>query len=547
MLTSRRLLCAPSTLARPFLAAVVIATGSMSSHALSLGRLQVLSGMGEPLRAEVEVNPSSPEQLQNLRAQLAPVSSFQQAGMEYNRALEGLSASVEQRNGRTFIVLLGRQPVQDNFVDLILETQWSTGRLVRNYALLLNAATPKPLQSSAPHTGNAMPAAASPAVSSSRLSEPVAVEYNTQNIPVYRFGSAADASPAANRTASPAPPEKPMAMPAVQSAAPTASANTVTVARGQTASHLAVAHMSGSVSLDQMLIAMLRHNPHAFIEGNVNLIRAGAELQMPSVQQAMQVPVLEARQIVLAQTEDFAAYTRRLAESPLAVVNGSAREVSGKVSARVQTHPDLQASQDTLTLSKTQIGQTSAEVRIAAEREAREASEQMAELSQNIKELNSMVSAAASARTSPPAEGLASTSQDGPQPKPIWMWGAGLAALLMGLLLWRRNRQSPASPNFAPSYDDLPEPALPSGVESTGIPAAMSRIDLNLPTDAQSAAPQPPIDDTANETNIAKLELARLLLAKGDVEIARTLIESVVASGTDEQKASAHELLGQIR
>ena len=529
--------------ARPMLTALAIATGSMTAHALTLGRLQVLSSMGEPLRAEVEINPASAEEAQGLRAQIAPPRNFQQAGMEYNPALEGMSTSIDIRGGRSFIVLQGRKPVQDTFVDLILETQWSTGRLVRNYALLLNSASPKP-QQAAPQASVTLPATQTPQPKAAVNPDQPRVEYNAQNVPVYRFDPG-DTTKAASPTAATGAP----AMPAVQAASPTTQGQTVTVAAGQTASHLALAHMPASVSLDQMLVAMLRNNPHAFIEDNVNLVRAGAVLQMPSPEQAQQTSAQQARQIVIAQTRDFAAYARRLAESPLKIVNGPGREASGKVAAEVQAAPDAQASEDTLTLSKSQVGKNSAEVKLAAEREAREASDQTAELNKNIEDLNSLLAAASAAKesTATPVAAATTAVPEGLAGKPLWMWGAGLAALL-GLLLWKRSRSNTSSSTFAPSYDDVPAASSNDSADAPSIPPEMASIDLNLPANpipAPAAATTQP--QVRQDTDAAKLELAQLLLSKGDTDIARTLVQSVAANGIGEYKVRALQMLGQIR
>jgi len=530
--------------ARPMLTALAIATGSLSAHALTLGRLQVLSSMGEPLRAEVEVNPASAEETRGLRAEIATPRSFQQAGMEYNPALEGVSTSIDNRGERSFIVLQGRKPVQDTFVDLILETQWSTGRLVRNYALLLNSASSKP-QQAAPQTAVALPAATTTSPGTATSTGQPRVEYNAQNVPVYRFDpvDTAKAAPSAATAAAGTD------TPAVQTRLATPQGTTVTVAPGQTASHLALAHMPTSVSLDQMLVAMLRNNPHAFIEDNVNLVRAGAVLQMPSPEQAQQTSAQQARQIVIAQTRDFAAYARRLAESPLKIVNGPGREASGKVTAEVQAAPDAQASEDTLTLSKSQVGKNSAEVKLAAEREAREASDQTAELNKNIEDLNSLLAAASAAKESTAAPAAAATAAlpEGLTGKPLWMWGAGLAALL-GLLLWKRNRNNTSSSTFAPSYDDVPAASSNVSADAPSIPPEMASIDLNLPANpipAPAAASTQP--QVRQDTDAAKLELAQLLLSKGDTDIARTLVQSVAANGIGEYKARALQMLGQIR
>ena len=83
---------------------------------------------------------------------------------------------------------------------------------------------------------------------------------------------------------------------------------------GDTAGKIAAANKPANVSLDQMLVAMLHANPEAFIGGNVNRLKAGAVLEMPSAEQAGQESAGEARQTVIAQSRDFNEFRRRLAE-----------------------------------------------------------------------------------------------------------------------------------------------------------------------------------------------------------------------------------------
>lgn len=545
---------------RPLLAALAIASGSMGAQALTLGRFQVLSGVGEPLRAEVEIAAATAEESQSLKAQIASPRSFMQAGMEYSPALEGLSASIENRpGGRSFIVLQGRKPVQESFIDLILETQWSSGRLVRNYALLLNAVADKPRQPPALDTAaSALPPPSWP--SPQKLpplqpseEKPPRIEYNAQNVPVYRFEPVdAPSETAAAPRSQTAPASKPLVPPAVATA-PSAAASqdrAVTVEAGQTASQLALDHMPPSVSLDQMLVAMQRNNPEAFIEDNVNLVRAGAVLRMPTAEQARQTSAEEARQIVIGQHRDFAAYAQRIAQSPKTTVTSSDREASGKVSTETQAPAAAAATQDSLTLSKASVGKDSGEAQVAAQREAQEAAEQMAALKKNVEELNSLASASTSASEQgapTPADG-SDASKEALPGQSLWIWGAVLAALL-GFLLWRRNRASPTSDTFAPSYDDEPMTAAepPQAADAVAIPPQMADIDLNLPAEPE---PSPSIKDspasTHQDTDAAKLELARVLLSKGDTAIARSLAQSVATNGTGELKAQAQQLLSQF-
>jgi len=97
------------------LGVLVFSACVLPAMALDLGRLQILSAIGEPLRAEIEVAQASTDELRTLRAQLASPGAFAQAGMEFNPALNGVTASLQTRaNGAPFIVLNGRAPIQEN-------------------------------------------------------------------------------------------------------------------------------------------------------------------------------------------------------------------------------------------------------------------------------------------------------------------------------------------------------------------------------------------------------------------------------------------------
>jgi len=107
--------------------------------ALSLGRITVQSALGEPLRAEVDLLDINAEEAASLQPSVASPESFKAAGLDYNAALAGLQASLQRRSdGRAYIRLSGERVISDPFVDLILETRWSSGRIVRDYTLLFD-------------------------------------------------------------------------------------------------------------------------------------------------------------------------------------------------------------------------------------------------------------------------------------------------------------------------------------------------------------------------------------------------------------------------
>ena len=239
--------------------ALTLALAGGNAAALTLGRINVLSALGEPLRAEIDVDDLSAAQADSLRAGIASAAAFQAAGVPYNPALSDVRASLQKRaDGRYVVRLNGASALNDPFIDVLIAANWSSGRVVRDYTVLLD---PPALRQAAAPVVAAMP----------------------------RF----DAAPAP-RVAAPAPavalvrpppaPRRPRPVPMPMPAAEAALAGPgeqLTVRPGDTAGRIAGAHRPAGVSLDQMLGALLRANPDAFIDGDINRMKAGAVLAVP--------------------------------------------------------------------------------------------------------------------------------------------------------------------------------------------------------------------------------------------------------------------------
>ncbi|AYR25498.1 FimV/HubP family polar landmark protein [Herbaspirillum rubrisubalbicans] len=188
----------------------------LGAHAAGLGKLTVLSALGQPLRAEIEVTSVSAEEAGKLTARLAPAEAFRRANMDYNPVLSSLSFVIEQRQGRHFIRISSSQPVSDPFVDLLLELSAGNARQMREYTFLLDPAdskTPRNAQVAPLTPGNA-PAATTPAAAPAAApATPAAV------------APAAEPTPAAAPVAAPAAPVAAATpAPAATPAAPAASA-----------------------------------------------------------------------------------------------------------------------------------------------------------------------------------------------------------------------------------------------------------------------------------------------------------------------------------
>ncbi len=371
------------------LAAAAFATTaftSLNASALTLGALRVDSALGESLRAEIAIPQATPAELSNLIVQIAPPEAFRARGLDYSAAASSINVQLVQKpDGTALLQLRSNAPLNDPFVDLIVDTQWNTGSMQRSYTLLLDP--PSTPRSAAPAT------AAAPQITAPQVTAPA---------PVSVTGKTYSSSPRIRTTT---PPAQPVAAAAAPAPAPASAQNeAVRVRSGDTAGRIANANRPAGVSLDQMLVAMLRSNPNAFINGNVNRLRAGTVLQMPSREQALETSAQEARQIVAAQSRDFNAYRRSLAaKAPQAAVQAAARSASGQVQAQVSESRANAETADKLTLSKGAIQTAAEEEKLAAQKQAEAQESRLSELQRNLAELNEL------AQSSTPASSNAST------------------------------------------------------------------------------------------------------------------------------------------
>ena len=466
------------------MAAAALLCASLMHHgeaaALALGRVAVQSSLGEPLRAEVDVLEITPEEAGSLRVGLAPAEAFRSAGMDFNVALNGLQVTLQRRaDGRAYLSLIGNRPINEPFVDMVLEVNWASGKLVRDYTLLLDP--PKTAAAPAPVPVNAgvarAPAAASVA--------PAPMAAAPAAAPASASAPAMSTKPAPQAEKPTAPPKAaPAAGMPKPKAAEEAGSKQVRVKAGETAGRIAAANLPSNASLDQMLVAMLRANPKAFIGGNVNRIRAGAILDLPSESASAETPAGEARRVVAAQSRDFNEFRRRLAgAAPTAGVAAADRQVSGKVQTEVEDKKPAPATQDKLTLSKGAASQNAKEEKIAKERQTKESSTRVAELSRNIDELSKLNppapagSAAAPAKpaAAPATPAVAVGAPPAPAPAPAPAAAAATAPAA-----------APA-PVPAPVAAPTPAPAVP-----VAAPAAPEPVATPAPAPAPAPASKPP-------------------------------------------------------
>ena len=455
---------------------------SLEAHALGLGRISVQSALGEPLRAEIDIAEISADEASSLKASVASAEAFRAAGLEYSSSIAELQISVQKRvDGRSYLRLSSARAITEPFVDLILEANWSSGRIVRDYTMLFD---PPNLRQS----GNAAGAASVTAPVLSRPALPAAPPPPAAGIAGTPYYSTSP--PPVQAAVRPAPVAK--AQPAkVILAAPKAAVpggQQLAVKPGDTAGKIAAKVKPASISLDQMLAALLRSNPDAFIGGNINRLKSGSVLDIPGADEAGAISATDASTTIVAQSRDFNDFRRKLAESvPVTQTDGANRQAGGKVQAKVEDKAPVAATPDKLTLSKGAVqSKTVTEDRIVKDQQAKEASDRVAELAKNIGELNKLTGMS-------PTAGSAATAASAAK-------GAGVAVAKPGTVPTALPAASAAVPAVVAASAIRQAASVPAAAVTPATPATTAVAATVQPaanTTSTTAAVMPALVPTA--------------------------------------------------
>lgn len=440
---------------------------SLEASALALGRITVQSSLGQPIKAEVEIPQINLDEISSLKASVASPETFKAAGLSYSSIATDISVSLQKRaDGSRYLQLSSTRAINEPFVDLILEAKWSSGRIVRDYTMLFDPPLMDSSRAAAPSNPISLTAPASVSKGKTPAAAPAPVQKTT---PAY---------PATQNKLSEAE-RKPS--PSEQSSTSTAlSKPVVSVKDGDTAWRIVVDNTKSGVSLDQMLIALLKLNPNAFMDGNVNRLKSGSVLEMPGTEQAQATPPLEARRMIRAQSADFNDFRRKLAQSVGIVDQRSeGRELGGKLQAKVEDRAANTVTPDKLTLSKGSVqGKNAVEEKIANDRQAAENAARISELSKNIAELKRL--------TGEPSTTVASNASTSPD---IGKSANGLALTVPSLpVLPTPVPASAASQPSSPAANTAATDALASNSAAGSAIAAAGASSPALVTPAMSSA-----------------------------------------------------------
>lgn len=313
-------------------------TLSVLGNAVGMGGINVVSALGQPLKAEIELVAVSKADKPGLVARLASPDAYKGAGLDYPYGVKYSFQLENHANGEPYLKLSSNREINDPFVSLLVELSWASGKLMREYTFLLD---PPGYVAAQPQAAAVQPLA------------PAAVD-SAAVVPVKPVKTVVSAPPA--RTIEPPVEKKPIAMPVKSEVNDRVATGSVTVRGGDTLNKIAAQLKPDDVSLERMLVALYRVNADQFDGNNMNRIRVGKILRMPDASEVANLAQTEAVHEIRVQSDDWHAYRQRLASAatPSRQTESTQHVASGKIStpAADKTPIASESAKEVLRLSK---------------------------------------------------------------------------------------------------------------------------------------------------------------------------------------------------
>lgn len=373
-----------------FLPSTVLAAG--------LGKLNVMSGLGEPLKADIELLSVTTEELSTISATIASTEAYANQGIDKPASHNDIKIQVTKNaRGAPILKLNSVQPITDAFLDMLIQVDWSSGRLLREYTLLLD---PPGYNAESQANTSQLPS------SSSAVSQTTPSDTTGTAVP----GSAkAGVSGAGKSKKSSAP--KPEALQANEttSVETTLDGQEYTTSKGDTLAKIAQEMKPEGVSLEQMLVGLYQTNPQAFDGKNMNRLKVGQIIRAPSAEQLEATSKRAAAKEVRVHSANWNEYKNKLAgivaETQGAEDAAPTQSSSGKVmAAEDKAAPPANGPRDVVKLSGAEAAKGGAadkalqekltalqEEAIAKENALKESQGRAAELEKQIEDMKKLM------------------------------------------------------------------------------------------------------------------------------------------------------------
>ena len=298
-----------------FFVTLICLLSSNIAFTLGVGEIEVKSALNDPLDAEIQLFSVRPGEGDNIRVQLATLKEFEAAGIDRALILSNLKFKVVEKNGKAFIKVFSKRPIREPFLDFLVDVDWPSGRLLREYTVLLDppvfsqrkaAAVQAPVvevpaeivRESAPATSSAPSFAAPVAVA------PVVSQSSDGLFPQIQIDAV---------TPAPRRPAPVIADSSAETYGP--------VKRNDTLWTIADNVRPAGVTVTQMMIALQQANPEAFGGNNINKLKSGFVLRIPELSDIESNSAAEALRIARAQNEAWRTGRDTAATTPTGTIS----------------------------------------------------------------------------------------------------------------------------------------------------------------------------------------------------------------------------------
>jgi FimV-like protein len=543
-------------------------------QAADLGKLRVISALGQPLNAEIELIDISEGQLDSLSSVVADEQAYETLGLSKPSFYDQIVIQTSKNsNGLPVLVLSSMQPINEPFLNILIQLNGLNTQIVREYALLLD------------HSSQTEQEIASPLIDVPQpISQVFENESHSQDQSYYD------------------------------------------VSEGETLVSIAQ-KVASKAELNKAILALFNSNPDAFIAKNINGLKKGSKLHIPAEADLVAIDSNTAYQFVVDQNANWEIYQAKLANLALdkaAVENEPHQQSSaGKLSSENKATENkaiavVDAGKDVIKLSKAVVGSQDQSVQerlnalqdeIAAhESSIQESNKKTQALEKQILEMQHLLliknQTINQLQQNPSAAALKENDQAAPswktkiREKILWV-ALFLLTLVIAAIGYLRLKQKREHQRLYQSLEDFnrlnaslsakratAEKSIVNETESPDEAVSLKTLDLikNIDFDLSKSAPiQDEPKAIVTELNLAdinldfnpkpvekkpvtkkstakkvpakasprsdidmQLDLAATYIDMGDKKRARKLLQEVVQEGLEEQKSRAQEILTRL-
>ena len=295
----------------------VVLFAAAHAKALGLGEIVLDSALNQPLNAQIALLQLGDVRPEQISVQIADESDFARFSIERESFLNSIEFNVQSRGANTFVQLSTLEAVREPYLSFVLETRWPSGRLLSEHTLLLDLPAFAATGSAAPIQQPVQAIAADQQISQNQ--QVAAQPSSSGSTAPARL--AAPAEPEVEEpavVATPAPVEEPAVEPPAPVVAPEPApapsaaprnanaSETISIGTQDTLWDIALQiRPDSSVSVQQTMLALQSLNREAFIADNINMVRRGQVLRVPTLEQIRTLSAREAMSEVARQNQLF--------------------------------------------------------------------------------------------------------------------------------------------------------------------------------------------------------------------------------------------------